>query len=105
MHVITGAAEAAAVLQGFARCATARRRTVDRADMCFRQVWDAENHCFYYADMRTGQTSWSKPAVFLVRSPPTLGKKEQCALAAGGGRNEVAAVGITARIDPRINRL
>lgn len=58
------------VLQGFGRCVLARKRVVSIANERYRRVWDSESGSFYYAQVLSGETSWSKSSIYLSLEPP-----------------------------------
>jgi hypothetical protein len=41
------------------------------------RVWDEEFGTHFYADLRTGDSSWTKPRVLLTNEPPILLSEEQ----------------------------
>lgn len=61
---------ASEVLSGFLRCVLARRRVLGTAMQVYRRVWDEEYETFYYANTRSGETTWTKPKLFLLEEPP-----------------------------------
>lgn len=69
---IIDSSAARGVVAAFLRCVAARGRLRVLADLRYRRVWDEEYGTYFYADTRTGQTSWNKPACFLEREPPVL---------------------------------
>lgn len=73
-NTITDAAAAVGVLQGFARCIIARRRLLQQANEVYRRILDADTSYFYYANVRTGETSWTKSSCYLhpASEPPLL---------------------------------
>lgn len=58
------------VLQGFGRCVLARKRVISIANERYRRVWDSESGSFYYAQVLSGETSWSKSSIYLSLEPP-----------------------------------
>ena len=51
------------ILQGFGRCVIARKRVVLRAKEVFRRVFDDEFNTYYYVNMSTKHSTWTKPKV------------------------------------------
>jgi hypothetical protein len=64
--------EAIPILQGFARCILSRKRLIARANTIYRRIYDEDSDSWYYANIHTGHTSWSKPAFYLSQEPPIL---------------------------------
>lgn len=60
------------LLQNFARCVLARMQLIRKANAHYRRVLDEESGSWYYANVITGHTSWSKPAFYLTLEPPVL---------------------------------
>jgi hypothetical protein len=63
---------AAGVLNRFCRCILARLRVLKVSDSIYRRVWDKESSSFYYANIKTGTSTWQKPSVYLSTEPPVL---------------------------------
>jgi hypothetical protein len=57
-------------LQGFGRCCLARKKVISVANILFRRVYDEETSAYYYANMKTGNTFWEKPSIYLTNEPP-----------------------------------
>jgi glycogen debranching enzyme len=57
------------ILQTFGRCILARHRILEQANSIYRRVWDSESESFYYANIDTGETSWTKNTIFLTTEP------------------------------------
>lgn len=61
------------ILQGFGRCIISRHRILRFANRRYRRVLDTEpgsDGQFYYANIRTGETSWTKPKIYCTSEPP-----------------------------------
>jgi len=63
---------ACSILKDFARCVLARYRLLRRANIVFRRVFDSDSSTYYYVNTRTGQSSWSKSAVYLNTMEPPI---------------------------------
>lgn len=79
---------AAAVLQGFFRCLRARRVVLEAARAAYCRVWDESHEQHYYYNARSGESSWSKPLLFLTAEAPLL----------------LLTSGAESRRSPRVNR-
>eukprot|EP01036_Dinobryon_divergens_P026930 gene26930-35627_t len=62
----------AAILSGFCRCIIARKVAISKLNTIYRRVWDADSKSFFYANTRTGESSWTKPVIYLSVEPPML---------------------------------
>ncbi len=65
------------MLQGFLRCCYARTRVIRIADEFYRKVYDEETSSFYYANMKTGETSWEKSRLYLMNEPPIFNAEHE----------------------------
>lgn len=75
MQTIRSDAEhAARVLINFGRCICARYRMMRQANERYRRVLDEESGAYYYLNMGTYESSWSRPSVYLHpgAEPPIL---------------------------------
>jgi hypothetical protein len=55
--------EAVPVLQMFGRCIIARKVAVILAKEVFRRIYDDEFNTYFYYNLPTGQSTWTKPSV------------------------------------------
>ena len=74
------------------------------ADFLFRRVLDAESGVYYYANIFSGETSWTKSAVYLHASsepPIILGEEIAAASAAASYSNSVKGSSLTTNSSAR----
>lgn len=64
--------DSARIITGFFRCIKARRRIIQAAQQLIVRVWDPDFEQHYYSNLRTGDSSWSKPKIFLSEDAPLL---------------------------------
>jgi hypothetical protein len=64
--------DAARVVAGLFRCVRARRRVMDAAKQRYARVWDPDYNQYFYSNLVTGDSSWSKPAVLLSGEVPLM---------------------------------
>lgn len=64
--------EAARIITGFFQCIRARNRIIVVAKQLYARVWDPDYEQHYYSNLRTGDSSWAKPAVLLSHEAPLL---------------------------------
>jgi hypothetical protein len=61
------------ILQGFGRCILSRHRLLTKANTTFRRVLDTseeqDNAQFYYANIITGESTWTKPSYYYTSEP------------------------------------
>ena len=55
--------EAACKLQGIWRQKQARRKIRHKARQQYEKMWDSENYCYVYVNLRTGAMDWTKPLI------------------------------------------
>lgn len=67
---ITEVLMAKEILTGYFHCIKARITTIKLAKQRYRRVWDEESSVYYYIDMRTHESTWTKPTIFLSQEPP-----------------------------------
>jgi len=72
VHLISILDEAAIIIQSFFRCLHARIVVVAMAKARFIRVWDNEHDTYFYSDLLTETSSWTKPKIFLRSDPPVL---------------------------------
>ena len=74
MNIRSDISYAILVLQNFGRCVIARRRTQHLANESYRRVWDLDSGAYYYVNMKTYESTWTRPAIFLhpAAEPPVL---------------------------------
>jgi hypothetical protein len=65
------------VVTGFFLCVFARKRVMAVALAVFYRVWDDEFSSHFYANSRTGESSWTKPRVLLTNEPLILLSEDQ----------------------------
>jgi hypothetical protein len=93
------------ILQGLARCILARRRILRRADVIYRRVYDADSGVYYYANIYTGSTSWTKSTIYLhASSEPPIMQDGEVSASSGSARGSAAVEATAARRSPRYNR-
>ena len=112
--VITHRVGAAGVIQGFVRCALARRRVVARAQEVYRRIYDDEYQVYFYWNTVTKKSEWSKPSVLLSNEAALFVPDEGSSgsgSGSGSGRSSYHgsmttsnSSGTTSKIDPRVNR-
>lgn len=64
--------DAAGVIAGFFRCVRARRRVVTTAKQIYARVFDPDYQQHFYSNLRTGNSSWSKPLLLLSHEAPLM---------------------------------
>ena len=71
---------AISIIQGFGRCIISRHRILKYANRRYRRVLDTEpgnEGQFYYANVKTGDTSWTKPKIYYTSEPPVYKGEEE----------------------------
>ena len=71
-RVVNSSEEAVRILQKFCLCILARKRVLTLARKLFRRILDEESGCYYYVNMKTTESSWNRPSIFLSEEPPLL---------------------------------
>lgn len=69
---LTQETEAAFVIAGFFLCLQARLRAVSVANERYRKVKDNESGVDFFVDTISGESSWSKPKIYLSNEPLVL---------------------------------
>ena len=64
--------DAAFVVTGFLLCVYSRALVVNRANEIYRKIKDEESGVDFFANTITGETTWTKPTVYLTNEPLLL---------------------------------
>ena len=74
VHIRKEVSSAVRILQNFARCILARNCFLRQANRVYRRVLDEDSGAYYYLNMRSYETSWNRPDVYLhpAEEPPIL---------------------------------
>jgi hypothetical protein len=64
--------DAALVLTGFFLCVYSRALVIKAANNIYRKIKDDESGVDFFANTITGETSWTKPKVYLTTEPLLL---------------------------------
>jgi uncharacterized membrane protein YgcG len=77
-EALTQKTVAMGIINRFGRCILARQRVLRAADVVFRRIWDEDTSSYYYGNVVTGETSWTRSKVYLSkeREPPVLRTEE-----------------------------
>ena len=69
---VTNEDDAAVVVTGFMLCVYSRARVVKTANNIYRKIKDEESGVDFFANTITGETSWTKPKIYLTNEPLVL---------------------------------
>jgi hypothetical protein len=77
-EALTQKTVAVGIINRFGRSILARQRVLRAADVVFRRIWDEDTSSYYYGNVVTGETSWTRSRVYLSkeREPPVLRNEE-----------------------------
>jgi hypothetical protein len=77
-EALTQKTVAVGIINRFGRSILARQRVLRAADVVFRRIWDEDTSSYYYGNVVTGETSWTRSRVYLSKEcePPVLRNEE-----------------------------